>query len=86
MSKAHILGFPRIGANRQMKKGVEDYWQGKISQADLENVGKAIRQENYRWQKEAGMSYVTVEFSWYDHVLDTAGLLGVIPPRFQREK
>lgn len=84
MSQAHILGFPRIGAHRQMKKTVEAYWQGKISQTELEQVGKELRQENWRWQAQAGLDNITVEFSWYDHVLDTAGLLGVIPPRFQR--
>lgn len=84
MSQAHILGFPRIGAHRQMKKAVEAYWQGKISQAELEQVGKELRQENWRWQAEAGLDHITVEFFWYDHVLNTAALLGVIPTRFQR--
>ncbi len=84
MSEAHILGFPRIGANRQMKKAVEAYWQDEITLTDLEQVGKELRRENWRWQEEAGLKYITVEFSWYDHVLDTAALLGVIPPRFQR--
>lgn len=80
---AHILGYPRIGIDREMKKAVETYWRGEITQNELEAVGKQIRHDNWKAQAEAGLDYVTVgDFSWYDHVLDTSAMLGVIPERF----
>lgn len=83
MTKSHILGFPRIGAKRELKKGVEAYWRGEISQQELEKVGQKIKEYNWKIQQDAGLDFVTVgDFSWYDHVLDTSTLLGVIPERF----
>ena len=83
MTTSHILGFPRIGANREAKKAVEAYWRGAISEAELEAIGRQIRHENWKLQAEAGLDFVTVgDFSWYDHVLDTSALLGVIPEPF----
>ncbi len=84
MTQAHILGFPRIGTHRQMKKAVEAYWREEISLPELEKVGVQIQKNNWQIQAEAGLDFVTVgDFSWYDHVLDTSALFGVIPPRFK---
>lgn len=83
MTKSHILGFPRIGAKRELKKGVEAYWRGEIFQPELEAIGQKIKETNWKIQQEAGLDFVTVgDFSWYDHVLDTSTLLGVVPERF----
>lgn len=85
MAKAHNLGFPRIGANREMKQAVESYWKEEIDQEKLNQAGKSIRQANWSMQKD--LDYLPVaEFTWYDHVLDTSLLLGAIPPRFACEK
>jgi 5-methyltetrahydropteroyltriglutamate--homocysteine methyltransferase len=86
MAHSHILGFPSIGANRQMKKAVEAYWREEISIAELEAVGNEIEEESWRYQAEAGLDYITVgDFSWYDHyLLDTSALLGVVPKRFNQ--
>ncbi len=84
MTIAHHLGFPRIGANRQLKWALERYWQGQITQAELYEQGMQIRTENYTQQIKAGLDFLSVgDFSWYDHVLDMSFLLGVIPERFQ---
>lgn len=84
MSKAHILGFPRIGAHRELKKAVEAYWQGKLSRTDLENTGKELRARHWQLQAQAGLDMVSVgDFAWYDHVLEMSTLLGVVPPRYQ---
>ncbi len=84
MTQAHILGFPRIGANREMKKAVEAYWRSEISQTDLQQVGQQIQQTNWKIEADAGLDFVTVgDFSWYDHVLDTSTMLGVVPARFE---
>jgi 5-methyltetrahydropteroyltriglutamate--homocysteine methyltransferase len=83
MTTAHCLGFPRIGRDREMKKAVEAYWRKEISQTQLVEMGHAVKKQNWETQKAAGLDWVTVgDFSWYDHVLDTAMMLGVVPQRF----
>ncbi|CAL4317812.1 5-methyltetrahydropteroyltriglutamate--homocysteine methyltransferase [Buchnera aphidicola (Sipha maydis)] len=80
---SHILGFPRIGWKRELKKSQEDYWNRKISQCELKIVGKNIRKKNWITQKDMGLSFLSVgDFSWYDHVLTTSMMLGNIPSRF----
>ncbi|MFH4415576.1 MAG: 5-methyltetrahydropteroyltriglutamate--homocysteine S-methyltransferase [Neisseriaceae bacterium] len=83
MSITHITGFPRVGAKRELKFSVEKFWSGKCSEADVLEVGKAIRQENRRLQKKAQIDLIPVgDFSYYDHVLDAQILVGAIPDRF----
>ncbi len=78
----HNLGFPRIGPHREMKKAVEDYWAGRIGRAALEEAGRAVR--SAMWRSQAGLDLVPVgDFTWYDHVLDTAAMLGAVPDRFR---
>lgn len=80
----HSLGFPRIGAKREMKFAVESFWKGELNLESLIEKGKLIRRENWSIQKEAGLDLLPVgDFSWYDHVLDMSALLGVIPNRYQ---
>lgn len=84
MSIAHILGFPRLGADREFKKALEAYWKGTLTQDALLAVGKDLRKRAWQAQKAAGLDFVTVgDFAWYDHVLETSALLGVVPPRFE---
>ena len=47
------MGYPRIGGQRQLKKGSENYWTGKIGQAELNDVARMIRDENWKTQLEA---------------------------------
>ncbi len=85
MATAHILGFPRIGADRELKKALEAYWQGKLGPADLEGVGRDLRRRHWELQRAAGLDLVAAgDFSFYDHVLDTSFMLGAIPQRFGR--
>lgn len=78
----HILGFPRIGVNRELKRAQESYWSGDITQKDLLLVGKNLRKDNWKKQKESGIQYISVgDFAWYDHVLTTSMMLGNIPER-----
>ncbi|MGT0149481.1 hypothetical protein ACT691_06610 [Vibrio metschnikovii] len=53
----HILGYPRIGEKRQLKFALEQYWRGDITQHQLKQVGSDIRQQNWQWQKDAGLSF-----------------------------
>ena len=77
-----ILGFPRIGQNRELKKSLEAFWGGKCSQSELEGVAKDLRKKHWNMQKS--LDYVCVnDFSYYDNVLDLAYALGCKPARFK---
>lgn len=85
--ETHVLGFPRIGSNRELKKGVESYWKGISSPQDLFELCKKLKLENWEIQKKSGLTLVTTgDFSLYDHVLDTLWMFGAIPERFQNQK
>ncbi|WPC75320.1 5-methyltetrahydropteroyltriglutamate--homocysteine S-methyltransferase [Vibrio porteresiae] len=78
----HILGYPRIGEQRELKFGLEKYWRGEIDQVQLQALGSDLRTQNWALQKEAGLEFVTAgDFAWYDHVLTTSLLLGHVPAR-----
>jgi 5-methyltetrahydropteroyltriglutamate--homocysteine methyltransferase len=84
MTTAHILGFPRIGAQRELKFAQEAFWRAEITEADLRAIGQTLRQRHWRQQADAGMDMVTVgDFAWYDQVLSTLALLGATPTRFE---
>lgn len=79
----HILGFPRMGAGRELKWALERYWRGECTQEALLETARALRARHWSMQHEAGLSFVTVgDFSFYDHVLDMSTRLGVVPKRF----
>ncbi|CAM4066221.1 5-methyltetrahydropteroyltriglutamate--homocysteine S-methyltransferase [Kerstersia similis] len=83
MTKIHNLGFPRIGAQRELKRAVEAYWAGKQDQAALTATGAQLRAAHWRVQAEAGVAQVPVgDFAWYDHILEWSTLLGAVPARF----
>ena len=83
MVLATNLGFPRIGANRELKKAVESYWKGKSSEKELQATAKEIRARNWKLQKDAGLDHIpSNDFSFYDQVLDTTALLGAVPKRY----
>jgi 5-methyltetrahydropteroyltriglutamate--homocysteine methyltransferase len=78
-----VLGYPRIGSKRQLKWALERYWSGQGSEQELLSQAAEIRHENWEAQRRAGCSWVAVgDFSLYDHVLDLALQLGVVPERF----
>jgi len=77
------LGYPRIGSNRELKKACEHYWTGKTPQHELLQVGKAIRQQNWQLQKQAGIDLIpSNDFSFYDQVLDMTLTVGAIPNKY----
>ncbi len=74
------LGFPRIGKQRELKFALESYWAGKSSQEYLLATAKSLRAANWKLQQEKGIKNIpSNDFSLYDHVLDLAVTLGVIP-------
>lgn len=81
------LGFPRIGAKRELKKACESYWQGKTSSDELLSAAKEERSKNLLMQKDAGLDLIpSNDFSMYDHVQDMTFMLGAIPQRYQNLK
>jgi len=83
MALAHNLGFPRIGADRELKKAQEAYWKGDLDQAGLRAVGRELRATHWQLQKDAGLDLLPVgDFAWYDQVLTHSLTFGVIPERF----
>ena len=83
MTIAHIPGFPRIGAQRELKAALDAYWKGALPEAELAAAGRELRRRHWALQRAAGLDYVTVgDFAWYDHVLQTIAHLGCLPARF----
>lgn len=80
MTTIHNLGFPRIGARRELKFALESYWKGDIPRDELKTRGAALRARN--WATQAGLDLVPVgDFSFYDQVLDMSFTLGNLPER-----
>jgi 5-methyltetrahydropteroyltriglutamate--homocysteine methyltransferase len=80
MTTTHNLGFPRIGARRELKFALESYWKGESTREALEATGAALRARH--WQAQAGLDLVPVgDFSFYDQVLDMSFTLGNLPAR-----
>ncbi|MRV70340.1 5-methyltetrahydropteroyltriglutamate--homocysteine S-methyltransferase [Duganella sp. FT92W] len=80
MTIVHNLGFPRIGAQRELKFALESYWKGESTRDALLSVGAELRQRH--WQQQAGLDLAPVgDFSFYDQVLDMSFTLGNLPER-----
>lgn len=78
----HLLGYPRIGAQRQLKQVLECYWRGELTQAQLLATGKKLRAEHWQQQADAGIELLPVgDFAWYDQVLTLSATLGNLPAR-----
>ncbi|WAJ44098.1 5-methyltetrahydropteroyltriglutamate--homocysteine S-methyltransferase [Mycobacterium sp. Aquia_216] len=79
---ATVVGSPRIGPKRELKRATEGYWAGRTSRADLENIAATLRRDTWKGLLDAGLDSVPVNtFSYYDQVLDTAVMLGALPAR-----
>ncbi|HET9642631.1 MAG TPA: 5-methyltetrahydropteroyltriglutamate--homocysteine S-methyltransferase [Burkholderiaceae bacterium] len=83
MSVSHILGFPRIGASRELKFALESFWRGESNEGDLRATAAALRERHWDLQRKAGLGLVVAgDFALYDHMLNQALLLGALPFRF----
>ncbi|MGD9500808.1 MAG: 5-methyltetrahydropteroyltriglutamate--homocysteine S-methyltransferase [Halothiobacillus sp.] len=79
----HTLGFPRIGERRALKWALESHWRGESSAQALQATAKSVREQIFHAHKEAGITHPPVgDFSFYDHMADTALLFGQVPHRF----
>jgi 5-methyltetrahydropteroyltriglutamate--homocysteine methyltransferase len=78
-----VLGYPRIGPQRELKKATEAYWAGRETAAGLEQTAAALRRQTWETLRDAGLSDIPSNtFSLYDHVLDTAVMVNAVPKRF----
>ncbi|KAJ5172459.1 homocysteine methyltransferase Met26 [Penicillium capsulatum] len=85
MVQSSVLGFPRMGRLRDLKKATEAYWGGKTSRDELIAEGKRLRLEHWKIQKDAGVDSIpSNDFAFYDQVLDHIQLFGVIPERYSK--
>src|SRR5882757_9778689 len=80
MVTTHNLGFPRIGARRELKFALEAYWNDQGSKQTLQHLGAELRRRH--WETQCGIDWVPVgDFSFYDQVLDMSCMLGNLPVR-----
>ncbi|RRS04935.1 5-methyltetrahydropteroyltriglutamate--homocysteine S-methyltransferase [Aquabacterium soli] len=80
MTTTHNLGFPRIGAKRELKFALESYWKGQSSRDELKALGAQLRQ--CHWENQSGLDLVPVgDFAFYDQMLDMSFTLGNLPER-----
>ncbi len=80
MTTTHNLGFPRIGAQRELKFVLESYWKGESPSQDLLAIGAQLRSRH--WASQLGLDLLPVgDFSLYDQVLDMSVTLGNLPER-----
>ena len=85
MVTTHNLGFPRIGARRELKFAQEAFWKGRISEEDLQITGADLRRRH--WQHQRPLDRVPVgDFSFYDQILDMSVTLGNLPERVNDTK
>ena len=84
MLKNYVIGFARIGEQRELKRVLEEFWAKKVSFSEVEKVASQLKKRHWLYQKDAGIKYISSnDFSLYDNMLDTSVMLGAIPKRFQ---
>ena len=84
MIQVASIGYPRIGPKRELKKALEQFWNGEIKEQDLHTVAKNLKKQNWQTQKDNGVDLISSnDFSFYDQVLDAICLLGAIPKRYK---
>ncbi len=85
--KTNVLGYPRIGKDRELKRALESFWAGRSTREELEAVAKELRKENWTLMQEAGIDLIpSNDFSYYDTVLDQTLAVGAIPARYDSLK
>ncbi|UOQ60524.1 5-methyltetrahydropteroyltriglutamate--homocysteine S-methyltransferase [Leucobacter rhizosphaerae] len=86
LPNATILGYPRLGRRRELKRAIESYWKGNTSEAELTATARELRAATRARLVELGLpaqgGAVPESFSFYDQVLDATIALGAIPGRF----
>ncbi len=83
MALSAIVGYPRIGTRRELKRATEAYWDGKQTREELEQTARTLRLEAWTRMRDAGIGLIPSNtFSYYDQVLDTSVMVGAVPARY----
>ena len=83
MTQSMIVGYPRIGRSRELKRATERYWDERVTREELLETGAALRLEAWERMRDAGIDLIPSNtFSYYDHVLDTSAMVGAVPARY----
>lgn len=81
--QTHLLGFSRMGKQRELKRALEQYWKGDIEGDALLATARELRIRHWTLQRDAGIELLPVgDFSFYDHILDMTAALGAVPERY----
>lgn len=84
MMKTSVIGFPRVGTLRELKFASEKYFRHEITAQELTGIATDLRHRHWMTQVAAGIGFIPCnDFSFYDIVLDTAVLLGIVPKRYR---
>lgn len=79
----HNLGYPRIGERRELKRALEAFWAGRLTEVQLHAEAARLRASHWQKQRDAGIDLIpSNDFSYYDGMLDAAVLVGAVPARF----
>ena len=82
--KTSVIGYPRIGALRELKFASEKYFKNEITLEELKETAARLRKAHWEIQKQYGVDFIpSNDFSFYDNLLDTAALLNIIPERYR---
>lgn len=82
--KTSVIGYPRVGASRELKFASEKYFRKEISADALFLAAAELRKTHWQTQSERGIDYISCnDFSFYDSMLDTAVLLNAVPARYR---
>lgn len=84
MLKSAILGYPRFGLRRELKRTLESFWKGQSTETDLRQVGAELRHYNWQLMSDAGINIIpSNDFSYYDQMLDATAMVGAVPSRYR---
>ena len=87
---ATIVGYPRVGRFRELKKAQEAFWKGKVTLQELQDTAADVQRTYFERVTAAGLKAdnysIPATFSYYDQVLDVVRLFTLVPERLAEAK
>ena len=81
--RTSVIGYPRVGALRELKFATEKYFRNEVSAAQLQCTARDIRRKQWLAQQRSELDFIPAnDFSLYDNMLDAAVLFNIVPKRF----
>ncbi|MDO4791363.1 MAG: 5-methyltetrahydropteroyltriglutamate--homocysteine S-methyltransferase [Buchananella hordeovulneris] len=82
---ATVLGYPRIGRDRELKRALESFWAGRSSAGELRQTAAGLRAATRARLAELGLSGAgsPLDFHYYDQMLSIVATFGAVPARFE---